>query len=191
VTASKSMLRGIAIGMSFVPLFVFGAAAHMYSQHVRLTGAELVGKRKILGGYEALLARAGEIDRFVFTQQTRDRSKFFLDAPSPAAMVAQLQRRLQDIIVASQARFIKAGEIPPFERDGIGYIGLRLELSGSIESLARTLTSIDSAVPLLFIERAEFGADISNDQSQTILLDLDVTSATDPSLPAEAEESKQ
>jgi hypothetical protein len=186
------MQRWLAIGISCVPLFVLGGAAHVYWQQVRLASAELVGKRKILGRHEALLAQGDEIDVFAFTQRTRDKGRFFLDAPSSAAMVAQLQRRLQDIIVASQARFIRAGEIPPFERDGISYAGLRLELSGSVESLARALTSIDSAVPLLFIERAEFGADVfSKAQSQPISLTLEVTSAREPSLPAKAEESVQ
>jgi len=189
---SKSMLRWLALGLSCVPFFVLAAAAHMYWQHVRLSGLELVEKRNILGRYEALLAIADEIDVIAFTQRTHNKGRFFLDAPSSAAMVAQLQRRLQDIIVASQARFIRASEIPPFAGNGINYAGLRLELSGSVESLARALTSIDTAVPFLFIERAEFGADVfSKAHSQLISLTLDVTSAKEPSLPAKAEDSIQ
>jgi hypothetical protein len=141
-------------------LLVPAALLYVSWQQLNLRGAEILRHRQTLGRLEALLARAEEIDRRLLLANSGQNAGLFLQAPSPAMMTARLQRQLQEIIAASQARFIRASEIPPLERDGITYAGIRLELSGSVESLARTVASIESVLPMLFVERAEFGGDL-------------------------------
>jgi hypothetical protein len=114
-----------------------------------LRGEEVTRKRQALGGLNALLAHAGKINDGLALYQGGEEAGLFFKGSSAALITADLQRRLQAIITASKARFVR----------DIDYAMMRLELSGPMENLARTVIAIESALPPLLVERAEFSSD--------------------------------
>jgi hypothetical protein len=154
------------------------AILYVGARHLQMRSAEIIQQRRTLGSLNALIGRAGEVERLLSAYDAGRNADLFLKAPSPAMMSAQLQRQLQQSIAANQARFLRASEIAPMSRDGIDFAGVRLELSGTIESLAKTVIAIESARPLLSIERAEFNTDLDSGQTERAplhSLTIDVT----------------
>jgi len=164
--------------LSFLALAFALAVFYAGARHFQIRSAEIIQQRRTLGSLQTLLGRADEVARLLSAFDAGHNAGLFLNAPSPAMMSAQLQRQLQQSIAASQARFLRASEIAPVSRDGIDFAGVRLELSGTIESLAKTVIAIESARPLLSIERAEFNSDLVSGQTERVplhSLTIDVT----------------
>jgi hypothetical protein len=167
-------------GRSLFLLVLASALAVLYAgaRHFQTQSAGIIEQRRMLGGLQTLVGRADEVERLLSSYDAIQSAGLFLNAPSAAMMSAQLQRQLQQSIAASQARFLRASEIAPASRDGIDFAGVRLEISGTIESLAKTVIAIESARPLLSIERAEFNSDLTHGQSERVplhSLTIDVT----------------
>jgi type II secretion system (T2SS) protein M len=156
--------------LSFLALALALAVFYAGARHLQMRSAEIIQQRRTLGGLQTLVGRADEVERLLSVYEAGQNADLFLNAPSPAMMSAQLQRQLQQSIAASQARFLRASEIAPVSRDGIDFAGVRLELSGTIESLAKTVIAIESARPLLSIERAEFNSDLDSGQTEHVPL---------------------
>jgi hypothetical protein len=174
-------MRLLAVTILCLPFFTVAWLFSLYFLHYGLRSENILSQRQTLGRLEALITRADEIDRLIELQNTAETNKFFFTAASTSLVVAQIQQRLQAIIAAQQAHFIRATEIPRSERRGISFTGVRLELSGHVESLARSVDAIESAVPLLFIEKARFTGDplnsIDPDRQTSLVLSLDILGA--------------
>ena len=131
----------------------------------------------------------------VVTVFLADLEGLFVAAPTPSLAMAQLQQILQPVISKQQAQFLRATEIPPIEREGLGFTGLRLELAGTIESLVNVVEAIESTVPLLFINRAVFAADPAGVRDPhhrpTVALTLEISAALLGAFAAPASEEKE
>jgi hypothetical protein len=143
-----------------------------------LRGEEVAQKRRVLGGLNALVAHEGKINDRLALAQSGEEASLFFKGSSAALITAELQRRLQGIMTASKARFVRSSEMPRVRRDDIDYAVMRLELSGPMENLARTVIAIESALPPLLVERAEFSSDLlaasQPDRPSVHMLKIDV-----------------
>jgi Type II secretion system (T2SS), protein M subtype b len=192
---SATLLRLFAVSLVCLPLMALAWSLYAYFLHYGSRNETILAQRHILGKLEARIARADEIDRLIEIQKSGETSKFFFIAPSAPLVIAQVQQHLQSIVAANQAQFVRATEIPSSERNGISFAGLKLELSGNVESLAKTVETIESAVPLLFVERARFTGDPMNGvdphRQPLLTLSLDVVGATLPASVAQTSQAEE
>ena len=145
----------------------------IYADYAR-QAQEIGSYREALGRLEAMIAKSDEIDSLIETTQSANRSKFFLPGDTPQLMLAQLQQRLQSIAASHQAQFLRATEIASVEKQGLALSGVRIELTGSIESIIGLIGAIETSTPLLLIERAHVTGDalIYHDPNRRPILSL-------------------
>jgi hypothetical protein len=83
----------------------------------------------------------------------------FLVGPEDAIIIADLQTRLSALITARNAELSSARALPSKTRDGLEYLGLGLQIRGEMKSIQDILYAIETAAPLLFVERADLRLD--------------------------------
>ncbi|HEY7765781.1 MAG TPA: type II secretion system protein GspM [Aestuariivirgaceae bacterium] len=172
------------LALAVILSLLFGAAGGVYSYALsyRARSDQILEHRRTLGRLEALVARSGDVDRLSETFHADQTPKLLHNAPTVPLLVALLRRQLQAKVTGHRAQFIGASEIPAREEHGITFVGLKLEISGSIDSLANVLTSLETAVPLLFIEKATIVANPMNleraDRMPLLALRVEVVAAS-------------
>jgi general secretion pathway protein M len=83
----------------------------------------------------------------------------FLAGPEDPIIVADLQTRLASLIAARAGELNSAQAIQPRARDGLDYLGLRLNMRAEMKNVQEILHAIETSAPLLFIERAALRLD--------------------------------
>jgi len=112
----------------------------------------------------------------------------FLNGAEDSIIVADLQTRLGSLIVAGGVELTSARAMPVKSRDGLDYLGLRLQLRGEMARIQQIMHAIETATPFLFIERAVFrvderfaaGRERSEESISPISLELDLHGAKWP-----------
>jgi hypothetical protein len=173
--------RLLALTLLLLPVTAVGWPLYAYSLQFRLRASEIVAHRQSLGRLEALIARKHEIASLLATHKSGNIDRFVHSAKGTALAIAQLQQQVMSLAVGNQARFVRSAEIPPKDRNGMKFSGIRVELTGSIKSLGQALDAIESAVPFLFIERARLIANqpnVGSHQEPVLALSLEVYGAT-------------
>jgi len=88
----------------------------------------------------------------------RYRGDFLAGAEDPI-IVAELQTRLSSLIAARAGELNSAQALQPKAKDGLDYLGLRLQFRAEMKSVQEILHAIETGAPLLFIERAALRLD--------------------------------
>lgn len=177
----KWLSRIYALAVLCLPLgaiiWLVGTIHASYAHRAR----EIGSYREALGRLEAIIATSDEIDNLVKSTQSGTDSRFFLAGATPQLMVAQLQQRLQSIAASHQAQFLRATEIASVEKQGFALGGIRIELTGSVQSIIGLIGAIETSIPLLFIQRVRVTGDalIDHDPNRRPILSisLDVLAA--------------
>lgn len=178
------------LALAVLLFLLLGAASSVYSyalsHHAR--SEQILEHRRALGRLKNLVAQSGDIDRLSAAHRAGQSHKLLHDAPTAPLLIAQLQRQLQATVIAQRAQFISAREIPAREEHGLTFVGLSLQVSGSIESLANVLKSVEAAMPVLFIEKATIAANPINQESADrmplLALSLEVVAASQLKAPS-------
>jgi hypothetical protein len=159
---AKLVRKTAAAALLLIVLMGFARAAYTYISYYQARTARILEQRHALGRLQALVDRSDEIDGLASSHSSDALARLVFEAPSPPLLIAKLQKQLQAIVIANQAQFIRASELPARRELGFTLAGLKLEVTGTIESLARTLEAIEASVPLLIIEEATIAADSIN-----------------------------
>jgi len=88
----------------------------------------------------------------------RYRGDFLAGAEDPI-IVAELQTRLSSLIAARAGELNSAQSLQVRAKDGLDYLGLRLQFRAEMKSVQEILHAIESTRPLLFVERAALRLD--------------------------------
>jgi hypothetical protein len=83
----------------------------------------------------------------------------FLSGTEDTLIMADLQTRLRMLIVARKAEFSGARTLPPKSDNGLNYLGVKVQFKGDMADVQQIVHAIETAPPVLFIERAQFRLD--------------------------------
>jgi hypothetical protein len=83
----------------------------------------------------------------------------FLSGAEDPIIVAELQTRLSSLIAARAGELNSAQSLQAKAKDGLDYLGLRLQFRAEMKSVQEILHAIETSTPLLFIERAALRLD--------------------------------
>ena len=141
--------------------------------------ALLAEKRGLLARYEAVALQEGTARQRLESVAVRNRSSGFLTGESEAITSAELQKKLQTIVMQSRATFRSARPLVPRTQDDIKMIGLRIQLAGDLKAVQRSIYEVENAIPFMFITAAQIGSNRTQGSVQAaekLLLDarLDV-----------------
>jgi len=114
----------------------------------------------------------------------------FLAGHEDSMIVADLQTRLSTSIGARKAELSSALALTAKSRDGLEYLGLRLQIRAEMKHVQEVLHAIETGTPLLFVERAALRLDErvgagrapSADRLAPLSLEVDVYGAKWPNL---------
>lgn len=108
-------------------------------------------QRTLVARLAAVAAQAPAIHkRSEQTKSLGDRPEF-LHGPNDGVIAANLQSRLTTMTQSAGSRVRSIRALQPSTRDGIRYLGAHIDLSGQLQTLQRTIYSIESATPYLFV----------------------------------------
>jgi hypothetical protein len=169
---------GLALALLILPLAVLAWAADALWSSYRNGTAEVTAKAERLGRYAAIVAQADAVDIWIQTVSAGAGEGLFLDGTDAAVTAAALQSRVADVagrsgVSVTTFRALEAGSL-----DGFVDVGVEISLDGPIASLQKTLASIETARPLLVIEKARFeGGErggVEPDQEPILHADIEV-----------------
>jgi hypothetical protein len=112
------------------------------------------GKRKVLARLTAIAAQSDKVQSIALDTKAQMQSGEFLVGPSENVVSADLQAKLKSIAEAGGARARAVQALPAKTLDQIRYGGSRIEISGSLQSIVKTVHTIENSKPYLFISVA-------------------------------------
>lgn len=115
--------------------------------------ASIDEKRALLGRLNAIASAAGPFETPLLPQN--DANPMLLSGENEAVITADLQSWLQNVIGAAGGQINSVNNVSEVGENDIRMIGLKVNLSGNMEVVHRTISSIESNQPRLFIKEME------------------------------------
>ena len=156
---SRLAHRTLALSLLLFVLFGFVSAGYSFVSYHQARNKQILEHRQTLGRLQALVEKSHEIDRLAAAGQAQQASRIVFHATTTPLLIAQLQQQLQAIVTSNQAQFVRASELPTRHEDELTFAGLRLEVTGTVQSLSKILSTIEASVPILIVEKATIAAD--------------------------------
>ncbi len=107
-------------------------------------------KRALLGKLKAIATAGVSFEAQLLPEN--DGNPMLLSGENEAVMSAALQSWLQDVVGTAGGQINSVNNVSETGENGIRMIGLRANLSGSMEVVHRTIASIENNQPRLFIK---------------------------------------
>ena len=142
--AGNLVFWGLAISIIVMPVLSFFADRE----------GRIDQQRRVLARLTAIAAQASSIQSIISETKAQIESGEFLTGTNENVISADLQTRLKEMTEAAGARPRAVQALPAQTVNLIRYTGSRLEISGSLQSIVRSMHAIESSKPYLFITGA-------------------------------------
>jgi len=139
---TSAVIVAAAIGM--IQMLVVG----LYSNYTAIEE-----KRALLGKLNAIASAGASFETQLLPQN--DANPLLLTGENEAVMTAALQSWLQEVVATAGGQINSATNVSEAGENDIRMIGLKVNLSGNIEAVHRTISLIESNQPRLFIKEIE------------------------------------
>ena len=112
--------------------------------------------REQLQRYQRLLAARGEIEAgLAQIQQDSSTDAYYLEQAAPPLAATALQQRVGQVVQRNGGNVASSQILPAAEEQGFTRVAIRLQLTGGIEMLQRTLHALESESPVLFVDNIQ------------------------------------
>ena len=138
---ANALACGLIFGVVIMPLSAFFAERD----------SNIANQRRTLARLNAISAQLENVQSIASETDTQIRGGEFLSGSNENVIGADLQTKLKSVVEAGGARSRAAQVLPIKTGDRLKYIGARIEVAGTIQSLHRAIYAIESARPYLFI----------------------------------------
>jgi hypothetical protein len=115
--------------------------------------AEISQQRAVLARLNAIAAQRATVAGLA-AQSASDGSAEFLQGGNDGVAAANLQTLVKGMVEPTGARLRSVRTLPTKPREDMKFIGVQLEITGTIQAVYQTVRTIESAKPFLFIEGA-------------------------------------
>ena len=168
----KRRVPAVILGLMLlaVPLLIFGYWFH---------GAWKDGEEKIsdvlvkFDRLRSIAAYKQVLGTLASTADDKVYDDLFLKEGIAAVVSADLLTQLKQVAATGGVEVVRAGDLQPKTEGTITFIGGSLEMSGTISAIYGLVQQIESAKPLLFIDRLDMrsnGSGGAGDKTETRLL---------------------
>lgn len=140
--AALALIWGVAV----VPL---QNRFEQYSESISQSRALLARHNQIIASKDVLQANIERI------KQSRILKNGFFQARSTEIATADIQKIVKNAVEKSGATLVSVQVLPPEMEKGFQKIGVRVRMSGQINSLQSTLYVLETSWPLLFIDELD------------------------------------
>jgi hypothetical protein len=108
-------------------------------------------KKAVLARLLAIAAQEANVQSIESDTNAQMRGGEFLSGPNENVISADLQTRLKGMTESAGARSRAAQALPLKTSDQLKYIGSRVEIFGSLQSIQRAVYAIENTKPYLFV----------------------------------------
>ncbi|PBC08186.1 type II secretion system protein GspM [Mesorhizobium sp. WSM3859] len=137
-----------AFGVLMAGWLIFAALGSIAS-----ASADIDQKRETLGQIEAVVALAKTMEASASPAAAAGNGEF-LSGESEAVIRGALQTRLNAMAASNKLVVLSAGNAPALNEDGVAYLGLRANVSGTVEGVHGLMLSLETTLPVLFVREA-------------------------------------
>ena len=113
---------------------------------------ELADRREKVERFGRIAGTRAEVARQLEAMRAKETRKFFLRSGAPALSVAEAQEIIRDVVVSSGGRLITMQALPSKDEGRYRQVSAQVQLAANIHALRKILHSIETHVPLLFVE---------------------------------------
>ncbi|MDW9463596.1 hypothetical protein GOA57_27495 [Sinorhizobium meliloti] len=177
VNAPQRVQRATALSLLAVVILVAVCIFAAGLSSLGRTFSEIEEKRRLLGRLEAIKSAASV---FLKTNPmpALDNDQLFLQGENEAVITADLQGWLQERAVTAGAQINSVSNVRLEGENGITLLGLRANMSGSMEAIHEIVAAVEVNQPRLFIKEMDiqsnhqeaYGLDTPPELSATILV---------------------
>jgi general secretion pathway protein M len=115
--------------------------------------AQILQQRAILARLNAIVAQRATVANLT-AQSASDGSTEFLQGGNDGVAAANLQTLIKGMVEPTGARLRSVRTLPTKPQDDMKFIGVQLEITGTIQAVFQAVRTIETAKPFLFIEDA-------------------------------------
>jgi general secretion pathway protein M len=148
INAPRRTRRAIAFGIPAVGILVVGLAVQSALSSVLDARAELLAKRETVGRLKAIAALKDGLLREREAALPSAGSEF-LEGETEAVIRGNMQKHLSDVIGAQNANVLSISNVPDLIIDGVRYVGVGADISGTVEAVFHALVSVETSKPLI------------------------------------------
>ncbi|CDX21252.1 General secretion pathway protein M [Mesorhizobium plurifarium] len=145
--------RSLALAIAALCVLVAGWLIFAALGSVASANADIDQKRETLGQIEAVVALAKTMEASAPPAAAAGNGEF-LSGESEAVIRGTLQTRLNAMASANKVVVLSAGNAPALTEDGVAYLGLRANVSGTLEGVHGFMLSLETTLPVLFVREA-------------------------------------
>lgn len=118
-----------------------------------LTGlrADIREKRETIGRLQAIVDLKPALMRESASALPTEREDF-LEGDSEAVVRGNMQTHLTRIVSDQNANLLSVSNVPELEIDGARYVGIRADLSGTVDAVHNAIFAIETSKPLIIRE---------------------------------------
>jgi len=153
LNAQPLFQRALAMALLLGATAIAGCLLFAAANSIASARADIEQKRETLGQIKAVIALAKTVENST-TPLATSASKEFLSGDSEAIIRGALQTRLNAIAASNEVSVLSAGNAPALTEDGVSYLGLRANVSGTLEGVHGFLLSLETTLPVLFVREA-------------------------------------
>jgi general secretion pathway protein M len=145
--------RRLAIGLLLLAILaVLGAVAlptwYFYNRYER----ELADRHDKLERFGRIATTRAEVARQLEAMRGKDSRKFFLRSGAAALSVAEAQEYVRAMVDSAGGRLVTMQALPAKEEGRYRQVTAQVQLAANIFALRKILHTVESHVPMLFIE---------------------------------------
>lgn len=177
VNAPRKVQRATALSLVAVVILVVACAVFAGLSNLGRSFSEIEEKRRFLGRLEAIKSAASV---FLKTNPmpALDDDQLFLRGENEAVITADLQGWLQERAATAGAQINSVSNVRLEGGNGITLLGLRANMSGSMEAIHEIVAAVEVNQPRLFIKEMDlqsnyqeaYGLDTPPELNATILV---------------------
>ncbi|MCB1918679.1 MAG: hypothetical protein KDJ28_01710 [Candidatus Competibacteraceae bacterium] len=147
------LLLALAMGLFYVGVDQFWMGRYRYYQD---NAERLMGR---LQNLERLAAARPELEKAIQAIRNDQRTAaYFLPQAAPALAAADLQQRVKSLVENAQGSLLSVQALPVIEEGGMVRVAVSATVQGDVEALQKVLHSLESQVPLLFVDNLQVTA---------------------------------
>lgn len=177
VNAPQKIQRATALSLLAVVMLAAICIVAAGLSSISSTFSEIEEKRRLLGRLEAIKS-AASIFLKTNPMPALDNDQLFLQGENEAVIAADLQGWLQERAATAGAQINSVSNVRLQGENGINLLGLRANMSGSMEAIYEVVAAVEVNQPRLFIKEMDlqsnyqeaYGLDTPPELSATFLV---------------------
>lgn len=149
VNAPPTIRRATALGLLVVAGAAAGSLCFAALSSTRQLQRDLQDRREMAGRLQAIAALKPSLLAQAQARPSLGGDAEFMVGESVAVIRGNMQAQANAIVTAQGANLISVSNSPAIESDGVSYLGIDIDLSGTVEAVHNTVFALESAKPFI------------------------------------------